>query len=241
MDDRKLGKLEGRRIFLTGVSRGIGFCTARLLLAEGADVLGVARDRGRLDRARAELEAHAAGRFEAFVLDVAEPRAGARAAERIAARWGALDVLLSNAAIMTEGPQTFEEEPAGTLERTLATNLMAPFHLSQALLPLLRLGREPRIVHVTSGAGTMQGLAEPGIASYRLSKWALNGLVRAQAQHLAGQIAVNGLDPGWVRTDLGGPRAPGVPEDSARGALALLLEPFATTGKLFKDGAQIEF
>jgi NAD(P)-dependent dehydrogenase (short-subunit alcohol dehydrogenase family) len=235
------GQLAGRRIFLTGVSRGIGRATARLFLDEGADVLGVARDHGRLEAARAELAARAPGRFEAFALDVAGPDAAARAVERVAARWGALDVLVNNAAVMTEGPRDFESEPEGTLEATLATDLLAPFRLSQALLPLLRQGHEPRVVHVTSGAGTLAALDEAGIASYRLAKWALNGLTRLQSQHLRGQIAVNALDPGWVKTELGGPRAPGVPEDSARGALALLLEPFTTTGKLFKDGHQIEY
>jgi NAD(P)-dependent dehydrogenase (short-subunit alcohol dehydrogenase family) len=232
-------ELAGRRVFLTGVSRGIGRATARLFLDEGADVLGVARDGTRLAAAREELAGR--GRFDAFVLDLAAPDAPARVAERIAARWGALDVLVNNAAVMTDGPRTFEDEPAGTLERTLDVNLLAPFRITNALLPLLRQGREPRIVHVTSGAGTFAGLGENGISSYRLSKWALNGLVRLQALHLAGQIAVNGLDPGWVKTDLGGPRAPGVPEDSARAALALLLEPFSTTGALFKDGARIDY
>jgi len=46
---------------------------------------------------------------------------------------------------------------------------------------------------------------------------------------------------GWVKTDLGGARAPGIPEDSARGALALVLDLFATTGLLFKDGARIDY
>ncbi len=235
------GKLANRRVFLTGVSRGIGRAIARLFLDEGAEVLGVARDEARLAAARDELGIRGAGRFDAFVLDVTAPNAPAQAVERIAARWGALDILINNAAVMTEGPRTFEDEPAGTLEQTLEVDLMAPFRLSNALLPLLRRGREPRIVHVTSGAGTFSGLGETGISSYRLAKWALNGLVRLQALHLAGQIAVNGLDPGWVKTDLGGSRAPGVPEDSARGARALVLEPFATTGKLWKDGLPIDF
>lgn len=239
------GTLDGRRVFITGVSRGIGRATARLFLAEGASILGCARDEARLATTRAalldEVGAGAADRFDAFPLDLAGPDAPARAAERIAARWGALDVLLNNAAIMTEGPATLDDEPEGTLERTLEVNLLAPYRLARALIPLLRAGREPRVVHVTSGAGTFAALTEAGISSYRISKWALNGLVRLQAEQLRGAVAVNGLDPGWVKTDLGGPRAPGVPEDSAQGALALVREPFATTGKLWKDGRQIEF
>lgn len=229
--------LAGRRIFITGVSRGIGLATARLFVQQGAEVLGVGRDAALLGAARQEL----GSRFDAFALDVTAPDAAAQAVARVRARWGALDVLVNNAAVIVEGPATFADDPPGTLQRLLDVNLLAPFHLSQALLPLLRAGREPRIVHVTSGAGTLAALSEPGIPSYRLSKWALNGLVRLQAEQLRGAVAVNGLDPGWVKTQLGGPRAPGVPEDSARGALALLLEPFATTGKLFKDGREIAF
>ncbi|HET9960106.1 MAG TPA: SDR family NAD(P)-dependent oxidoreductase, partial [Polyangiaceae bacterium] len=75
----------------------------------------------------------------------------------------------------------------------------------------------------------------------RLSKWALNGFTIQLAHELRGQIAVNAFDPGWVKTDLGGSRAPGTPDESARGALALVLEPFTSTGKFWKDGQQIPF
>ena len=235
------GKLEGRRILLTGVSRGVGLATARLFLDEGATVLGISRDEVRLRHARAELGARALRRFDALALDLSTAEAPARAAAWVGERWGALDVLWNNAGVLLSEAPTFAEEPAGTLDATLATNLLAPFRLSQALLPWLRRGHEPRLVHVSSGAGTFASLGEPNILSYRVSKWALNGLTQIQAVELRGQVAVNAFDPGWVKTDLGGPRAPGTPEESARGALALLLEPFSTTGKFFKDGREIPY
>jgi NAD(P)-dependent dehydrogenase (short-subunit alcohol dehydrogenase family) len=237
------GRLGGRRILVTGVSRGIGRAVAGLFLAEGAELIGVARDADRLAVAAAALTRAAgrAGAFEALACDLTAPDAPATLAARVQARWGALDILVNNAGVMPSEEPTFEAEPTGTLEVTMAVNLFAPFHLAQAMLPLLRRGVEPRIIHVTSGAGLLAALDEPRIASYRLSKWALNGLVRLQAQHLRGEVAVNGLDPGWVKTDLGGPNAPGHVDESARGALALATEPFATTGRLFKDGKEISY
>jgi NAD(P)-dependent dehydrogenase (short-subunit alcohol dehydrogenase family) len=239
------GKLEGRRIFLTGVSRGVGLATARLFLDEGAEIIGVARDEARLRSVRdawlAGAGPGAEARFAAWPLDLAAPDASARAVEWVAARWGALDVLWNNAGVLLSEAPTFADEPAGTLETTLGVNLLAPFRLTQAMLPLLRKGREPRIVHVSSGAGTFASLGEPNILSYRVSKWALNGLTQIQAVELRDQVAVNAFDPGWVKTDLGGPKAPGTTEESARGGLALLLEPFSTTGKFFKGGREIPY
>lgn len=235
------GKLEGRRILLTGVSRGVGYETARRFLEEGARVLGVARDADRLSRAAESLSK--LGDFAALRADLSEAGAPDRIAGAVQTRWGALDVLLNNAAILVDAgaARSFEDEPSGAFDRTLATNLTAPFRLSMALLPLLRKGHEPRLVHVGSGAGTFAGVRLEGIASYRLSKWALNGLTLLQATHLAGEIAVNAFDPGWVKTDLGGPNAPGSPVDSAEGALAVVTLPFQVSGKFWKDGKEIPF
>ena len=79
------------------------------------------------------------------------------------------------------------------------------------------------------------------IPTYRLSKWALNGLTLLLSGELEGAVSVNAFDPGWVKTDLGGPNAPGSPTESARGALALVTMPFAVSGKFWKDGAEIPF
>jgi NAD(P)-dependent dehydrogenase (short-subunit alcohol dehydrogenase family) len=84
-------------------------------------------------------------------------------------------------------------------------------------------------------------MRDRGLASYRLSKWAVNGLTMLQAAELSGQIAVNALDPGWVKTDMGGPNAPGSPDDSAEGALALATAPFTQTGRIWCGGQEISF
>ena len=219
----------------------MGLETARLFLAEGAEVLGVARDPERLARAARELDPTGA-HLSALAADVGDPGAPARLARAVEERWGALDVLFNNAGVQidgsTRGISTGDE---AVLEASMSTNLTAPYRLCRALLPLLERGSEPRIVNVSSGAGNLESMQLTDIPTYRLSKWALNGLTLLLAGELRGRVSVNAFDPGWVKTDLGGPRAPGSPTESARGALALVTLPFAESGKFWKDGLQIPF
>ena len=233
--------LSGRRILITGVSRGIGFETARLFLEEGAELLGVARDAARLERARQALDP-SGERLSVVAAELTAEDAPALLARAVQARWGALDVLFNNAAVQIDGAaRGVSTVPEAVFQQSLAENLVAPYRVTRALLPLLRRGTEPRIVNVSSGAGNLESMQMVDIPSYRLSKWALNGLTLLLAGELAGAVSVNAFDPGWVKTDLGGPNAPGKPEESARGALALVTLPFETTGKFWKDGIQIPF
>jgi NAD(P)-dependent dehydrogenase (short-subunit alcohol dehydrogenase family) len=236
-----MGALAGRRILITGVSRGVGFETARLFLAEGAELIGTGRDPERLERARRELDA-SGRRLTVLAVELTEPDAPARLAAHVEERWGALDVLFNNAAVQIDGSvQGILECSEATFDAALAINLVAPYRTCRALLPALLRGKDPRIVNVSSGAGNFESVRMLGIPSYRLSKWGLNGLTLLLASELAGKVSVNAFDPGWVKTDLGGPNAPGSPTESARGALALVTLPFAETGKFWKDGAQIPF
>jgi NAD(P)-dependent dehydrogenase (short-subunit alcohol dehydrogenase family) len=234
-------QLLGRRIVVTGASRGVGRECTRLFLAEGAEVLGVSRDAARLESARRELDPEGRA-LTTLSVDLKHEEAAPRVAAAVRERFGALDVLFNNAGIQIDGAtRGFTQGSEAVLRESMELNLMAPYRFCVALLPLLRLGTEPRIVNVSSGAGNFESVRMVDIPTYRLSKWALNGFTMLLANELAGTVAVNAFDPGWVKTDLGGPRAPGSPVESARGALALLTLPFSETGKFWKDGAEIPF
>jgi NAD(P)-dependent dehydrogenase (short-subunit alcohol dehydrogenase family) len=176
-------------------------------------------------------------------VDLTKRDAGERLAQVARARFGdALDVLFNNAGVQLDGSaQGLLDGSEESLELSLAVNLWAPYRLCRSLVPLLLRGNQPRIVNVSSGAGNLESMSSPGIAGYRLSKWALNGLTMLLAAELSGQVSVNAFDPGWVKTDMGGPNAPGSPAESAEGALQLVTAPFSETGKFWKDGQQIPF
>lgn len=232
------GKLTGKRVVITGVSRGIGFEIALRFLDEGAEILGVARNRINLKKAERTLSAFGKA-YSSVLADVTKQFSMAKIKRAVQRRWGALDLLINNAGIgISQG--TLADQPDGILERTLRTNVLAPYHLTRALLPLLRKGRRPRVINVSSGAGSFHSVSHGNnMASYRLSKFVLNGMTMLFATHLAGKISVVAMDPGWVRTDMGGAHAPDLPTLSAERALAITLLPAGITGK-YLAGDQIK-
>lgn len=231
-----MARLQGRRVLLTGASRGVGHETVKLFSAEGAEIIGVARDGAKLAAIAREFPS-----FQAISGDITDRSLGARLAEAVERRWGALDLLINNAAIQ-EYNAGFHAEPLDALERNLTTNVLSAHWLIHALLPLLKRGTEPRIINVSSGAGKLEAVrAEPNMPAYRLSKLLLNGLSISYAGDLKGQVAVNSLDPGWLKTDLGGPNAPGEPPDGAVRMLELACKPFSVTGGFWYGAEPIDF
>ncbi len=201
--------LAGKRIVLTGISRGIGRAAAEALLGNKAEVIGVGRNKENLDKAAAGLKEF--GEAVSFVLgDIGEPQSAVKVAEEVKKRWGALDLLINNAAIM-KWSNSFEEDEEGWLEESLRVNVLSIHYITRNLLPFLRKGKQPRILNYGSGAGQIKGVLDSGegsMGSYRLSKLAVNGLTMLYANQLKGQVSVLTVDPGWIKTDLGGPEAP---------------------------------
>jgi NAD(P)-dependent dehydrogenase (short-subunit alcohol dehydrogenase family) len=238
-----------RTILVTGANRGIGLLLTRLYAErEGTLVFAACRDP---DRAT-ELAALAAERPESVrivALEVTSPASIAACAAFVREATEALDVLVNNAGILPGGvagrlPSSsrlgrMEAEP---IVEVFAVNTVGPLMVTQAFLPLLRAGKRPRVVNVSSDAGSITQREKGGSYSYPASKAALNMMTRCLAGDLReDKIIVVSVHPGFVRTDMGGPGAPRVPEETIPSLLRVVEDLSLEDSSRFLnwDGAEI--
>src|SRR6266550_2150435 len=221
---------------VTGANRGIGFEVCRQMAARGFAVLLTARDSAKARAAAKQLGK--VGRVEPLPLYVADANSIKDAAAEVASRYGRLDVLINNAGINYDTWETVENADInGTVMETIATNLLGPWRLCQAFLPLLRKSQAGRIVNVSSESGSLAEM-RAGPPAYQVTKAALNAMTRTLAGELHGtRILVNVVCPGWVATDMGGAGAPrSVSEGAASIVWAATLPDDGPTGGFFRDG-----
>lgn len=179
--------------FITGAGIRIGRAVARALGQAGYDLaLHANRSVDGLESLAEELRG--LGRQVAlYAADLSDARAVDELGARVRAAHPALDVLVHNAGLFEQVP--FAEVSREQYRTMLAVNLDAPFFLTQALLPSLRAGQHPLVVHVTDIGGERP---LPEHAHYSVSKAGLIMLTRALAVELAPHIRVNGVSPGTV-------------------------------------------
>ena len=121
---------------------------------------------------------------------------------------GALDVLVNNAAVLLDEGESIANVDPVAFEETWRVNTLGPFLMTQRMIPLLRKSGHGRVVNVSSGAGQLSSMSSYA-PSYSTSKAALNAITILFANALrSDHIVVNCVDPGWVRTDMGGRSAP---------------------------------
>jgi NAD(P)-dependent dehydrogenase (short-subunit alcohol dehydrogenase family) len=122
-----------------------------------------------------------------------------------------------------------------TVRATLETNTLAPLRLAQVVAPMMMRRHAGRIVNISSGMGSLTDMLGDH-AAYRISKAALNAVTRVLAAELAGEVTVNSMCPGWVKTDMGGAGADREVEQGADTAVWLALDaPPTLTGKFLRD------
>jgi 3-oxoacyl-[acyl-carrier protein] reductase len=189
--------LKGRACAVTGASRGIGRETARLLCAEGANVLLIARGEERLAEA-AEEAAGAGGRAETLVLDVTDPDAGERILAAAGERLGGLDVLVNNAG--SARWRDLDQVPDEDWRAQYELNVMAPLRAMRATAPAMAERGWGRVVNVCSTAGKRPSAAMP---EYSVAKAAELSLSRLFADRYAKRgVLVNAICPGPIESEL---------------------------------------
>lgn len=228
-----------RTALVTGANRGIGFAIVRQLARLG--VLAVIGARDPADGAAAAEKLKSEGLdCPVVALDVTREEDGAAAVAEVQRLYGRLDVLVNNAAVLIDGPGGFKASlfdlKADTVRQTMEANLIGPIRLIQAAVPSMRAQGYGRIVNVSSGAGQLTEMGA-GYPAYRMSKTALNALTRIAAAEIGGgNVKVNAMCPGWVRTDMGGPEAERTPDEGADTAVWLATLPDdGPTGGFFRD------
>lgn len=228
-------RLKDRIALITGASSGIGRAAALAFAREGAHVLLLARTRKALeevdDRVRAE-----GGKATLIPLDLADGKAIDALGPSLYERFGRLDVLVGNAAILGRlSPLT--HVPAEHWERTFAINVTANWRLIRTLDPLLRRSESGRVIFVTSGVARS---ARAYWAPYSVSKAALEALAKTYANETTDSaIKVNLIDPGATATRLRAEAYPGedqttlrTPEEVAERFVAFAMPDWMETGQI---------
>jgi len=223
---------------ITGANKGIGLEIARQLGKLGITVVIGSRDTSRGAAAAASLKATGI-EVHTIKLDVSSADDIAALPGYFEAQFGRLDILVNNAGVLEEHSGTTPE----TLRQTLEANVVAPYAITQALLPLLKAAPAGRIVNQSSILGSLDLNASGNLPpewllpAYNSSKAALNMLSVIQAAQLKNtSVKVNAAHPGSVKTDMN-PRGSLTVEEGAETAVTLATLPEdGPTGGFFHRG-----
>lgn len=225
---------EDRRVALvSGGNRGIGIEIVRQLAGKGITVILGSRNE---EKGRAAAEG-VEGDVVVRQLDVTDQECVDRLAGSIEEEFGRLDILVNNAGVANDrGERGVDIDLDERVRDSLEANLLGAWRLSQMAIPFMQRNRYGRIVNISSGLGALEDMGG-GSPAYRVSKAGLNALTRIFSSELRGSgILVNSVDPGWVRTEMGGQSASRPAEEGADTPVwAATLPNNGPTGGFFRD------
>jgi NAD(P)-dependent dehydrogenase (short-subunit alcohol dehydrogenase family) len=233
--------MASRIALVTGANRGLGLETCRQLLAKGLRVALTGRDQAAVDRALNGLHAprDAAIAVRMDVTDVTSIKGAHRAIQK---QLGPIDIVVNNAAILRFESADVLDTPLDGFRETFETNCFGVIEVCREFVPPMAERGYGRVVNVSSGAGQLSRMATYAPA-YSVSKAALNAFTRIlAATYRDSGVLANVVDPGWVRTDMGGRSAPRSVQEGADTTVWLATLPDkGPTGGFFRDRRQVEW
>lgn len=204
--------VKGRWALITGAARGIGYLTAKFMAEQGCNLILHSRDIAHTEKVLAEVKAIGVEAY-AVSAELSKPESVQAMLEEIDSRGTQVDIVLNNAGMQIAYRTEYFNTPVSDYTESFYINTIAPAMICYHFMPKMIERGFGRILNTTSGIAL-----EPQQAGYSASKAALDKITIDLGSTVEGtDVMINLTDPGWCRTDLGGPHAPNAPESAIPG------------------------
>jgi 3-oxoacyl-[acyl-carrier protein] reductase len=223
--------VKGKWALITGASRGIGYLTAVFMAQQGCNLVLQSRNLEHSQSVVAEVKSYG---VEAYGVqaELANHQEVLAMLDEIEARGTAIDIIFNNAAVQVGYRNDYWHTPVEDFDLSFRINFTAVTTICYRLIPPMIARGFGRVINTTSGIRD-----QPEQAGYSASKAALDKFTRDLGTKLEGSnVLINLTDPGWCRTDLGGPQAPNAPESSLPGVVVGAFLDDTKSGRLLNAG-----
>ena len=204
--------VKGRWALITGAARGIGYLTAKFMAEKGCNLLLHSRRLAHTEKVMEEVKALGVSAY-AFEAELSDLDAVQKMLEDIDKLGVTVDIVMNNAGLQIAYRNEYFNTPVSDYTESFKINTIAPIMICYHFMPKMIERGFGRILNTTSGIRL-----EPQQAGYSASKAALDKVTIDLGSTVEGtDVMINLTDPGWCRTDLGGPHAPNAPESAIPG------------------------
>ncbi len=225
----KKADIHGKWALVTGASRGVGRQICLGLSQYGCNIVLHSRENAHTQALAAELSSKGV-QVRQVEAELSDQKQVDKMLSELLKNGPAIDILYNNAAVMTSFRSEWTNVPAEDFRKCFETNVISLIQICHRLIPPMIKRHWGRIINVTSGIKD-----QPELIAYALSKAAVDKFVTDTVIRLKDTgVLMNLLDSGWLRTDMGGPNAPGAVESVLPGALVPALIDDGTAGQLFR-------
>lgn len=224
----KMTDVKGKWALITGASRGLGYLSALFMAQRGCNLVLHSRDAAHCEKVLSEVKALGVEAY-AVSAELSEPESVTDMLAEIDSNNTQIDIVLNNAGLQIAYRTDYLSTPVSDYDISFRINTIAPMMICYHYLPKMAERGFGRIVNTTSGIDL-----EPEQAGYSAAKAALNKVTHDIGMKYDGtDIMINLTDPGWCRTELGGPKAPNSPESAIPGIVVGAFLSDKKSGRIF--------